>query len=62
MLLAGIAEKASNKSFDSLLEEYIFTTAKMNNTKRDVFLKGDVDYAIGHQLSVANGRYYITIP
>lgn len=57
MLLSGIAEKATDKSFDELLEEYIFKPANMNSTKRDIFLSDGDDYALGHQLSIERGQY-----
>ncbi|MCB0807236.1 MAG: beta-lactamase family protein, partial [Bacteroidales bacterium] len=57
MLLAGIAERATGKSFDQLLETYIFSEAGMQSTKRDVLLSVDDNYALGHQLSVKQGAY-----
>lgn len=57
MMLSGIAEKATDKSFDELLEEHIFMPAKMNSTKRDVFLLDSDDYALGHQLSIERCQY-----
>lgn len=57
MILSGIAERATNKSFDQLLEEYILIPAKMNTTKRDVFLSGNDNYASGHRLSIERGQY-----
>ncbi len=57
MFLAGIAERATNETFDDLLEKYIFQPASMRYTKRDVFLDDSEDYAIGHQLSFEKGKY-----
>lgn len=57
MLLAGIAERATRKSFDQLLDEYIFSKANMNSTKRDVRLIETDSYAYGHQISIEKGAY-----
>lgn len=57
MLLAGIAERATGKSFDHLLEAYIFSIANMSSTKRDVQLSINDNYALGHKLSVKQGAY-----
>ncbi len=56
MLLAGIVEKATNKSYDDLLAEYIFIPAKMKNARRDIFLAENT-YAKGHQVSIEKGEY-----
>ncbi|WP_299361475.1 serine hydrolase [Winogradskyella sp.] len=58
MFLAGIAEKASNKTYDELLEEHLFKPLDMQNTSRLINIDDkDLSLAKGHKLSIKKGDY-----
>jgi len=57
MFLAGIAERASKKTYDDLLQELIFEPAGMKNTQRLINIKEDANLAKGHTLSIQQGAY-----
>lgn len=57
MFLAGIAERASKKTYDALLKELIFEPAGMKNTQRLINIKDDANLAKAHTLSIQEGAY-----
>ncbi|WP_299116045.1 serine hydrolase [uncultured Winogradskyella sp.] len=57
MFLAGIAERASKKTYDTLLKELIFEPSKMKETKRLVLIKDESNLAKAHALSVEKSSY-----
>jgi len=57
MLLAMLAERATEQDFDTLLETYVFTPAKMVDTKRKALLSPGDKAATSHTLSITQGRY-----
>jgi len=57
--LAGIAEKASNETYDNLLKKYVLEPAGMQNTKRTLFAQNEPNFAIGHELSIQQSKYVI---
>ncbi|MEO1030479.1 MAG: serine hydrolase [Bacteroidota bacterium] len=57
MFLAGIAERASNKSYDTLLKMLIFEPAGMIETKRFELIKDEANLAKAHALSIEESAY-----
>ncbi|WP_299365859.1 serine hydrolase [Winogradskyella sp.] len=57
MFLAGIAERASKKSYDTLLNELIFEPAGMTDTERLINIKDESNLAKAHALSIEKSAY-----
>ncbi|MBV7268813.1 serine hydrolase domain-containing protein [Winogradskyella luteola] len=57
MFLAGIAERASKKTYDDLLRELIFEPANMKHTQRLTNINDDTNLAKPHALSLQEGAY-----
>lgn len=57
ILLASALERVSGKSYDQLMKELVFNPAKMNDSKRRIFSADNPNLAVGHRLSVGQGRY-----